>query len=194
VPRALRPGDNPFASHAIERLAFRLHGLTRQDLLERLGALGWRAAIVGPQGSGKTTLLEELARHLGEAAVLVRLPGSCRSPLAVARAALPRPLARHHVVLTDSAEQLGPVAWRRWLVATRRARGLVITAHLPGRLPTLIETTTSPELLADLVEELAPAEMHRLEPLLPALLEMHGGDIRACLRALYDRCADRRRE
>lgn len=192
MPEAVRPADNPFASHAVEKLAFRMQGRSLEDLLDRLEALRWRAAIVGPQGSGKTTLLEELARHLDAAAILIRLPGSCRHPLAVARAGLPSPLDSRHMVLTDSAEQLGPLAWRRWLVATRRARGLVITAHHPGRLPTLIKTTTSPELLAELVSELAPAEMHSLEPLLSELHEKHGGDARACLRALYDLYADRR--
>jgi hypothetical protein len=188
---AVRPADNPFASHRIDRLGFRAHGFGLSQLQARLHRLGGRAAIVGPEGSGKTTLLEEIADDLREPAVLVRLPGSCSRPWATAVAQLPATLTGEHTVLVDGGEQLGPVAWKRFVRRISEAGGLIATLHRPGRLPILVECHTDLELLRQLVAELAPDHAPDLDPLLPDLFSRHDGNLRLCFRELFDICGGR---
>ena len=186
-----RPADNPFASHRVEGLAFRFNGLGLSGLRQRLEEMGGRSAIVGPKGSGKTTLLEELATTLPGEPVKVRIEGGCRHPWRTAQAQLPRPVTPDNLVLVDGAEQLGPIGWRLLLRATRPARTFVATLHRPGLLPTLIECRPEHVLLCDLVEELTPAGAPALMPGLEELFQRHGGNIRSCLRELYDVYAGR---
>ena len=187
---------NPFATDRVTRLAFRLQGATRGSLLSELAQLGFRAALVGPRGSGKTTLLEALAAWLPELdlePVLVRLSGGSARPLRTALAQLPAGPGPGQVVLVDGAEQVTGLSWLVLRFRVRRAAGLVVTAHRPGRLPTLCACRTSPELLRELVAELAPEALPRLEPGLAALHRRHCGDLRRCLLELYDVSAGRRR-
>ncbi|MFV2073398.1 MAG: hypothetical protein ACC742_12200 [Thermoanaerobaculales bacterium] len=182
----IRPADNPFASHHIDALSFRPVERTMDDLAARLDALGGRADIIGPKGSGKTTLLEELALRLDGEVILVRLSGDCRNPWAVTRNQLPDSLGSRHTVLVDAAGQLGR-AGRLMLARRARSAGrLVTTRHRQGRSPVLIECRTSPRLLADLVRELAPDHANGLDPVLEALFRRHDGNLRLCLRELYD--------
>ncbi len=187
----LRPADNPFASHRIDRLRFRPQGKAWPELLERVADLGWRAAIVGAEGAGKSALLGELATHAPAPATLVVLDRDTRHPIAAVRARLPRPASRDRVLLLDGAELLRPLEWWWLRHAAGHLRGLVVTAHRPGRLPTLITCRTSPALLKELVAELAPERLAWLEPLLEDLFERHGGNVRECLLELYDVCAGR---
>ena len=186
-----RPADNPFASHRVEGLAFRFNGLGLSGLRQRLEEMGGRSAIVGPKGSGKTTLLEGLATTLPGEPVKVRIEGGCRHPWRTVRAQLPRPVTPNNLILVDGAEQLGPIGWRLLLRATRPARSFVATLHRPGGLPTLIECRTDHALLCDLVEELTPVDAPALIPGLEELFRRHGGNIRSCLRELYDVYAGR---
>ncbi len=185
--------ENPFRVSRLERLRFRYPaGWDLERLLARLEALGGRAAVVGPHGSGKSTLLAELGRALagrGWRVTLLRLEGAgAARPLALGRAATCGP---HDALLLDGAGALGALAWRRIRRAASRAGVLVITAHRPGRLPTLLRLATSPELLAEIVAELAPGLAPGLAPELPALHARHGGDLHAALLELYDRAAGR---
>jgi len=186
-----RPADNPFASHRVEGLAYRFIGFGLTALRQRLEEMGGRSAIVGPKSSGKTTLLDELASTLPGDLVQLRIQGGCRHPWHSARDQLPKPVNPNHLVLVDGAEQLGPLGWRLLLRATRHARGFIATLHRPGGLPTLIECRTDHSLLFDLVEELVPADASTLEPELEGLFHRHGGNIRSCLRELYDVYAGR---
>ena len=186
-----RPADNPFASHRVEGLAFRFNGSGLGEISRRLEETGGRGAIVGPKGSGKTTLLEELASALPGERVHVRIGGGCGHPWRTARAQLPRPVRPKHAVLVDGAEQIGPIGWRLLLRATRPARSFVATLHRPGLLPTLIECRTDHALLGDLVEELSPEDAPMLERGLEELFHRHSGNIRLCLRELYDVYAGR---
>ncbi len=95
-------------------------------------------------------------------------------------------------MLIDGSEQLGALAWRRFALATLRARRLVVTQHRPGRLPTLYECRTDPGLLKDLIHCLAPDDAVILEPYLPGLFHRHDGNIRSCFRELYDVYAGRK--
>lgn len=188
----MRPHQNPFRVERIDALAFRPQGASWSELLVRLEVLRHRAAIVGADGTGKTTFLEDLARRLplaGWRPVLRVLKpdstrGEVRDAIAVARTADAK-----DVLLVDGADHLKRLDWWRLARAARRAGGLVIASHRAGLLPTLIETRTSAELLAELVHELAPGLADRLEPELAGLLERHHGNVRDTLRALYDHAA-----
>jgi hypothetical protein len=53
--------DNPFAVERVLGIHYRPQDGTWDDLLARLTALDYRAAIVGGHGTGKSTLLDDLA-------------------------------------------------------------------------------------------------------------------------------------
>jgi hypothetical protein len=186
----MRARDNPFAVHRIHALRFRLTEDGWCELLARLRAVDMRAAIVGPEGAGKTLLLEELDARLGALGLaprLLTLRRGERRPVPAARAALLAGLGAGDVVLVDGADELGPLAWSSLRRAARAAGGLVVTSHRPGLLPTLWTCRTSPELLADLVQELVGGEeADALRPRLAILFDRHRGDLRGALRALYD--------
>jgi len=184
--RFRRPADNPFAGRRIESLAFRSPDFSWRRLEDRLDSLGRRCAIVGPKGSGKTTLLEAIARRLDGPVAMIRIPGGCAHPWRSVRGQLPHPVTDGHAVLVDGCEQLGAIGWRLLLRATRPARYLVATLHRNGVLPTLIECSTNPNLLRELVFELAPAETANLEPVFDTLFHHHDRNIRLCFRDLYD--------
>lgn len=184
-----RPADNPFAVQRVLGIRYRLpSGLTWEDLLGRLAALRWRAAIVGPHGHGKTTLLEDLAPRIADRGFRVRTvslreahPRLDRTDEEAIRSLGPR-----DVLLLDGADQLGWLSWAAVRLRTWRAGGLVVTSHRPGLLPTLYECETSPELLAGIVGELSGSDEEVGE-----LWVRHGGNLRDALRELYDRWAGR---
>ncbi|HVR84286.1 MAG TPA: hypothetical protein VMU54_08245 [Planctomycetota bacterium] len=188
----MRARDNPFRSDRVLSVRYRLECGTWEELLERFDALGRRAAIVGPQGSGKSTLLEDLAPHF-------RDRGGSVCPLRL-DAGLPRfekeflhdflaSLTPRSVIFFDGAEQLGRMAWSRFERRSRMAGGLLVTLHRPGRLPTLLETRTSPELFDSLVRQILGDRAGEVRSLMPRLYEKHGGNLRDALRELYDHYA-----
>ena len=182
--------SNPFASHRIENLAYRAAQFTWDDLLERLWRHDRRGAIVGAHGSGKTTILDGLTPHLKSAGSRVHritVRANDRRSLTRIRAELEGRDLASTIVLFDGAEQLSSAAWLWLRLRCRRAGGLITTSHRQGRLATLYECATSPELLAELVAELAPDRAAELADSLPGLWAVHGGDLRGCLRDLYDR-------
>ncbi len=186
----MRARDNPFRTDRVLEVRYRLLQGTWDELLSNLESLHYRAAIVGPQGSGKTTLLEDLAPRLRERGYVVR---DLRLDTETPRFA-PGFLGRfadfltpRDVILFDGAEQLGAFAWRSFERRTRAAAGLVVTLHRPGRLPTLIETGTTPELLAALVGQILGGEAEEVRGILPELYARHEGNLRDALRELYDR-------
>lgn len=182
--------DNPFASHRVEALPYRWPGFSWPALLARLGRLGDRGAIVGAHGCGKTTLLDGLEERLRRERAAAPLRLTLRREHERPARRLLEALARHDlaetIVIVDGAEQLGAVGWQRLRHRCRGAAGLIITSHREGRLPTVHTCRTSPELLVELVAELAPDLAGRAGGL-PALWAEHGGNLRFCLRALYDR-------
>ena len=186
-----RPADNPFASHRLDMCCFWHREVDADQILQRLERIGGRGAIVGSEGSGKTTLLEEIGWHIPGRVMWVRIPGSDPHPLKTAFEQLRHPVTPQDSVLIDGSEQLGPIGWQRFLLATMRAGRMVATLHRPGRLATLFECTTDPDLLSDLVHFLAPEDAPILEPHLPGLLHRNDGNIRLCFRELYDLYAGR---
>jgi hypothetical protein len=164
-------------------------------LLDRLDALGRRAAIVGSHGHGKSTLLAELGRRLAARGFTVRR-ATVRRPARRLDAAQERhlfaDLGAGDWLLVDGAGALSALASRSVGRRSLPAAGLVVTRHRPGGgLPTLLECRTSPRLLAQLIAQLAPGL--ELPPNLSpdALHRRHGGDLRAALLELYDACAGR---
>ena len=187
----MRARDNPFRSERVLSLRYRLGG-SWDALLARFETLGRRAAIVGPHGSGKTTLLEDLAPRLREARFAVRelrLDTETPSFDPEFLENFFRSLGPRDVILFDGAEQLGRFAWRRFERRARAAGGVVITSHRPGLLPTLLETSTTPELLGSLVDQILGDHASEVRPLMPDLFERHRGNLREALRELYDRYA-----
>ena len=188
----IRARDNPFAADRVLRVRYRPQGWTWDGLLERLAAMNYRGAIVGPEGRGKTTLLEDLAGRLvaaGHAVKHLRLtrerPAFDRGGLAAFFAGV----SGREIILFDGAEQMGRLAWWDFLRRSRRAGGLVITSHRPGLLPTLVECRTSAGLLADIVRQLLPAAGGEELPPAQSLYDRHGGNVRDALREFYDRYA-----
>jgi hypothetical protein len=91
------------------------------------------------------------------------------------------------IVFFDGADVMPRATW---LMIKRRllqeAAGLVITSHRPGLLPTLLECSTTPHLLRQIVDTLQPEHQPVPTPLLDDLFDRHQGNIRDCLRDLYD--------
>jgi hypothetical protein len=181
----LKARDNPLASdRVLSLIRYRPVGTTWPQLLARAAALNWRCAIVGAKGTGKTTLLEDLQNDLratDRATRLIRLSAERGqiSPGAIGH------VSSNEIILLDGAEQLSPLRWSRFRWRTRLAAGVVITTHSPGRLPTLIETRTTPQLLADILQTLLGRKQEEIETV--PLLARHGGNVREALRDLYDR-------
>lgn len=202
VPTANEPVRNPFCTRSIRPGRIppldgygRALGVT--DLLAALEALGGSAALVGPHGSGKTTLLWHAAAALearGHRVERVRLfdaRGFVGLLAAVIRG------AGGGIVCIDSWEQLR-WPWAGMVTGIARACGtrLVVTAHRPGRLPTLWTCRTSPSLLASIVARLPnggwPDSPERQRQIEEAFWHS-AGDIRESLFTLYDRFEERTR-
>lgn len=188
----MKARHNPFSMDRVETIRYRPLGATFEDILARLEAMSYRAAIVGPQGAGKTTLLEDIQHALERRGFRTRMVFvNDTSPLDCStRRQLISYLRNDEIVLLDGADAIGPAMWT-WLKRRllRQAAGLVITTHRPGRLPTLIDCVTTPGLLGVIVTELLPKE-HDIEgPTLDRLYHRYQGNIRNCLRELYDLCA-----
>jgi Fe-S cluster assembly ATPase SufC len=174
----VRARDNPFRTDRVLAVRYRLAGDSWEALLARFDALGRRAALVGPQGSGKTTLLEDLAPRFRARGYSVR------------ELRLDTEMPRFEpVFLEEFIASLTPRDIVLFERRTRAAAGLLITLHRPGRLPTLLETRTSPELLAGLIEQILGSASSDVRDSVPELYRRHEGNLREALRELYDRYA-----
>ena len=185
----MKARQNPFCVDRVQTIRYRPLDVTFDEILLRLEAMQYRAAIIGPEGSGKTTLLEDLQHALQRQGVRTRTVFiNDTSPLdRRTRRQLLSQLESDEIVLLDGADALGYVVWtflKRHILT--HAAGLVITTHRPGRLPTLIDCTTTPELLNTIVTELLPETRDAQADGLQQLFRHHQGNIRNCLRALYD--------
>jgi len=182
---------NPFRVARMEALAYRAPDFAWEDFLANLAAHGYRGAVVGPHGSGKTTLLLEARERLAAVGIPVRYGFLNEETPKKGGAALGylRDTPGDALLFLDGAEQLDPVTWLwlRW--RSRSLRGFVITAHAPGRLPTLYRTATAEETLRALLEELVPGEAEARWPQAQAHFRRCGGNIREVFFALYDTCA-----
>jgi hypothetical protein len=185
-----RARDNPFRTDRVLQIRYWFEQRGDWDqLLQRLSELGWRGAIVGPEGSGKTTLQEDLADRLAAAGRPIAWLRINRENRSTAGPRLKQVLASSDsrtLVFVDGAEQLGPLLWRRLERRSRQCGGLVITTHQPGRLPTLFECRTTPLTLRRIVGQLLPPDTSPTGESLERLFARSDGNLRLCLRALYD--------
>ena len=186
---AMRARDNPFAAERLQTIRYRPLDTTLDQILTRLHELNYRGAIIGPEGSGKTTLLGDLQRLLERKDLRTRLifvndtsrfdSPTCRRLLAE--------LTHDQIVLLDGADLIRRGDWsllKRHTIT--HAYGLVITSHHRGLLPTLIECSTTPALLKAIVDDLLPRGRPIPAESLDRLHARHQGNLRACLRELYD--------
>ena len=179
---------NPFRVDRLHGLRIRLPGETVAGVVDRFIEAGCYGALVGPHGTGKTTLIEEmlpLLRLRGYPPARLRLNEEDHPHVATRVEQWLSETAATQLLVLDGAEQLGFFQWRRFKRQALRYAGLLITTHRPGRLPTLLRTDSSVQLLAMVVRELVPD--NSLSPLfLTALFRRHRGNLRDCLRELYD--------
>jgi len=161
--------------------------------MERLAGTGYRAAIVGPEGSGKTTLLEDLEPRLAGLGFTVRWArlhlGERRLERQQAKALL-SDLTPRDIILFDGADHL---SWLSWAGVQRRSMsegGLVITSHREGMLPTLVRTSTSAELLGEMVNVMLRGRQLEIDGGIEGLLARHGGNLRNAMSELYHRFAE----
>lgn len=189
----MKARENPFRVEKLHQLSFRLPGMSLEQLQDRFEELGKRAAIVGADGTGKTTLFEQFVNRLHDRGRVIRavrlsledrrLPGdfiSTKEPID----------SETTILAVDGADHLRKLDWRQLRRRSGRYQGLLITSHRPGMLPTLSHCKPSLELLDELVAELVPEQKKHFEPILPDLYKRHCGNIRECLRELYDRNAN----
>jgi len=184
--------DNPFATARVLRIRYAMRDADWPALLARVKAHGYRGALVGPHGAGKTTLLEDLQQQLearGIPTVWLRRdmqrPHFTRAELDAAFARI----TRAHVICLDGAEQLTRLGWISFKRRARSARGLLITSHREGLLPTLHACSTNVQLLEEIVGRLlspTPLASPASLPTSQDLFERHRGNLRDALRELYD--------
>ena len=185
----MKARENPFAVDRLHAVGYRSPDTSIDELLRRLDEMNYRAAIVGPEGSGKTTLLETLQEALVRQGLHTwAFFVNDTAPLTGPRCRyLLSELGRDDILLLDGADA---VRRSSWLLLRRRtanhAAGLIITSHRPGLLPTLVKCATSPALLREIVRELEPPGHAVPTNLLDELYAHHQGNLRDCLRELYD--------
>ncbi len=185
----MKARDNPFGVDCVHRIRYRPFDTTFEEILARLDKLNYRAAIVGPEGSGKTTLLEDLQVALEQRGFRTRMvfANDTRPFTDAACRRLLSELPPGEIILLDGADAIGPASWRLLRHRTiQHARGLVITSHRRGRFPTLIDCRTTPALLREIVSDLVAPSHDIPRGLLDRLYNEHQGNIRDCLRELYD--------
>ncbi|MEM8933649.1 MAG: hypothetical protein AAGE94_20840 [Acidobacteriota bacterium] len=191
IERSRPARDNPFRISRVEALRFRLSDAGWRRLLDRWATHDQRGALVGPHGSGKTTLMTEMARRSADGRPIRELSFSTeKHSFSTADRRTLDSLGADDLVTIDGVEQLTP--WTRWRLgrALRTAGAVLVTSHRPTFLPTIHEHRTDPELLIELVAELAPDLIDRLARELPSLHARLDGDVRRCFFALYDRWAE----
>ncbi len=190
--------SNPFSSRHVESLAYQYNNLPWKDIMARLKLLNYRGAIIGPEGSGKTTLLETIGAGLrqdGFKIVYVKFNEENKKLKRELFKNNPEKLITGHAFLVDGAEQLSWLAWKRFCLYTKKSGAVIITAHAEAQrmrmMPTLVNTTTSPELLYDLVLKLIGKNDMVTRQEINRLFKSHHGNIRLALRELYDIWADK---
>ena len=185
----MRAKENPFSVERIERIPFRPLDRSFDQLMSDLERMEYRAAIVGTDGSGKTTLLGQLQEHLSHRGFVVDSTfTSLAEPFTRQdRRAFLAKMKPGEIVLLDGADHLSVLAWRKFKRSVlHSARGLIITSHKAGLMPTLLECSTTEKLLAELVEELLGGMDGIGKIDLTGIYREHNGNIRECLRHLYD--------
>lgn len=193
VASSYPPESNPFRSSQIDKIPYQPLNTDLDAIMSKLRGMDFRGAITGPHGHGKTTLMENIMKRLSDENQPVK---HLRLNLTLKNQRLvwlfSHKLNSDDVVLLDGADLLNPLAWIIFKLRVRHTKGLIITTHRDGLLPTLHACTTSCELQWELISSLAPDHQHKLKAFSKALFEKHKGNIRSSLRELYDQWAEGR--
>lgn len=188
----IRAKDNPFAVHQWERVGYIPQSENLAQLVERLARLGYTAAIVGPHGAGKSTLLSHLEKCLsrrGVATAKLFRNLDTRLPWRRVKEAIGA-MPSEGVLFFDGANHLPFLRFQQLKRMTRkRSIGLVTTSHTEGLLPTLTICKPRPALLSQIVQMLTANHTTYAENHLDDVFRRHNGNIRDCLRQLYDEYA-----
>ncbi|MHC4636845.1 MAG: GTP-binding protein [Planctomycetota bacterium] len=185
----MKARENPFSVRNVERIRYRPLNTSMNELLGRVEQIKYCGCISGPHGSGKTTLLEDVQSHL------TKKGGKTLSVFINDSHPLTRPrridlitnLTGREIVFIDGADLIDPFTW--FFLKNRiikKCTGLIVTSHRSGLLPSLIECRTSCELLGEIVARLLPQNEMIRSDLLKQIYHQHSGNIRNCLRQLYD--------
>lgn len=184
------PIDNPFDAHYLGHLRYVESDYKLAALADRLKQSRYRGTICGPRGCGKSALLKALGDRLMEHG-LTPLPLYADNG---ERGALPADWMRTvrrarptDVLLLDGYGRL-PIWARTWvLIASRRAGGVIVTSPRSGILPTIARPTTSPLLLRQLIDQLAPTANGSIDH--ERLYREADGNLREAFRLAYERYA-----
>jgi len=188
----MKPRLNPFATHRIDNLKYQFVTKNWDAILVDLEQLLYRAAIVGPHGFGKTTFLNELGEILflkgfSIYPIFINLKNRRLSLAQLKKMVLK--INTQTIILFDGADLLDAWYWHILNVLFfKKAKGIVITAHHPTRLPTLFHCQTNIEILDHIIEELNETNDKSFFPLSHTLFKKHQGNIREVLRDLYMEC------
>jgi hypothetical protein len=177
--------QNPFRTECIQKIPYRLDGITWDDLFTRFKKQNYRGSLIGEQGSGKTTLLENFADQLTTRGFRVHLFYLNHQSIDALFRLLPR-LGAKDILFLDSSEVLSRWRWSllRWKM--RSAGGLMITSHRLGMLPLLYHCKASPDLLKNLATELWGGSDLPSHISTDDLYQRHAGNVRHALLELYD--------
>ena len=176
----MKARENPFRAEKVISLEFEPQGTSMNELWQKLEAMNWRGALVGPCGTGKTTLLETVQSRLeAEGRTVTLLTFNTRQRQLV----LPVD-SDSSALLVDGVEQLSRFDCWKLAKFGCRFKIFIVTSHRPTFLPTWLQTQTSPRLLQELCAHLN-AEI-TLEDA-TKLWEKHGGNLRFALGELYDK-------
>ena len=193
-----QPDHNPFATRFTRPGALRYlfpPGESADSLVEKLRQNNWRGEIIGPHGSGKSTLLAELIPRLTEAGRIVvhhvLRQGEHSLPFSRQDAAGWNEATQ---VIVDGYEQLSWWGKRRLLSRVNaRQAGLLITAHEPMGLPTLLATQPSLPLARQIVSQLVPSGDTTIsDEDVTRVFGSHQTNLREMLFSLYDLYQQRR--
>lgn len=185
----MKARDNLFAVERIEKIRYKPQDTTLDELLTCLEQMKYSAAIIGPDGSGKTTLLEDIASALEERGKQIKsvFVNDTNQISWKDSRNLFMEIASDQIVFLDGADSLSRMTWpalKRGVL--RKAAGLIVTAHKPGLMPTLIECTTTPDLFRRIVSEITDGACEFNPSQLDQIYHRHNGNIRNALRELYD--------
>ncbi len=180
--------ENPFRMSCIEAIPFHITDQEFALLAKQFFTQNCRGVLVGPHGSGKTTLREQLERYFQTENIPVHtmvLQEAQRLSWSWLREQLQQ-TSPDAIISIDGLDRISPLLWWRFRRATQRHRGVLATSHVTGRLPLLRAHKTSPALLALLVFQLTGSKDAYTTALCEDLFNRHDGNMRNCLRELYD--------
>ncbi|MDA7598197.1 hypothetical protein N8813_04655 [bacterium] len=186
--------ENPFEVTRVESLiSFEPTWLNTswEAILARFGELDFRATIVGPHGSGKSTFLDDFESKLkSEGDFLI-----CRLFLNDEKKSLTQqekifltncPNHGSIIIFLDGEEQMSYLDRLEFTRVAHGFAGLLTTSHKRKRgTSVLLETKTTPMMLSDFIQRLAP-DFSISDHKITDLFEETDGNIREALRKAYD--------